>query len=322
MLSDNSLATIDENNVLTIKNDLTEDTTVAVIGSLKDDSSVINTKVFNIIAPKVEIKNETKEIYKGQTIDLGINVIGAKNKSITWSYSVQDVVSISKTNVLSVIKDVNYDTVVVLTATLNSNPNVSVNKTITVKKAPAIDLAAPINVKISSDGLITWNRVDGATAYLVKINGNPRLAKNNSYQVSSLYSDFEYSVAAVRNDEVGPYSKTETFKAKDPFENVTVGISGSSEVKSGKSINLTAVVNEDGSDAGVTWSIKTGNEYASITPEGRLTAKSVDGDKIIEVVATSVANPKKSATKIITITARPTLSQDMLDKLTADKIVI
>lgn len=320
MLSDNSLATIDENNVLTIKNDLTEDTTVAVIGSLKDDSSVINTKVFNIIAPKVEIKNETKEIYKGQTIDLGINVIGAKNKSITWSYSVQDVVSISKTNVLSVIKDVNYDTVVVLTATLNSNPNVSVNKTITVKKAPAIDLAAPINVKISSDGLITWNRVDGATAYLVKINGNPRLAKNNSYQVSSLYSDFEYSVAAVRNDEVGPYSKTETFKAKDPFENVTVGISGSSEVKSGKSINLTAVVNEDGSDAGVTWSIKTGNEYASITPEGRLTAKSVDGDKIIEVVATSVANPKKSATKIITITARPTLSQDMLDKLTADKI--
>ena len=45
MLSDNSLATIDENNVLTIKNDLTEDTTVAVIGSLKDDSSVINTKL-------------------------------------------------------------------------------------------------------------------------------------------------------------------------------------------------------------------------------------------------------------------------------------
>lgn len=320
MLSDNSVASIDENNILTIKRDITEDTTVAVIGSLKDDTNVINSLMFNVIAPKVEITSTVNELYKGQTIDLGVNVVGAKNKSITWSYSTENIVSISKTNVLSVMNDVSYDTTVVVTASLNANPSISASKTIVVKKAPASDLTAPLNVRISSDGVISWNRVEGATSYLVQINGIPKLAKTNSYTVTSLYSDFTYAVAAVRNDEVGPYSSSQKFTAKDPFENVTVGISGSSEVKSGKSIILKAVVNEDGSDAGVTWAIKSGSEYASIDENGRLSAKEVDGNKIIEVVATSVANPKKSATKIITITSKPTLTQDMLDKLNVNKI--
>lgn len=320
MLSDNTVATIDENNILTIKKDIMEDTTVSVIASLKDDSDIVSTQTFNIIAPKVEITTQVNELYKGQTIDLGVNVVGAKNKSITWSYSAQNVVSISKNNVLSVINDVSYDTTVVVTASLNANPNIVASKTIKVVKAPLSDLAAPLNVKISSDGVITWNKVEGATSYLVQINGIPKLAKTNSYTVASLYSDFTYAVAAVRNDEVGPYSSSQTFVAKDPFENVTVGITGSSEVKSGKSITLNAIVNEDGSDAGVTWSIKSGSEYASIDANGRLTAKEVDGSKIIEVVATSVANPSKSATKVITITSKPTLTQEMLNKLNVDKI--
>ena len=66
---------------------------------------------------------------------------------------------------------------------------------------------------------------------------------------------------------------------------ITIGISGPSEVKSEQSIKLTA--NVEGTDnKEVTWSIKDDVEYASITQDGTLTAEAVNGDTIIEVIAT------------------------------------
>lgn len=318
-VSDNSVATLVENG-LKVKTDITEDVNIAVIATLDSDNSIIDTKLFSINAPKIDITSEITEISKGQKYDLGVNVSGVNNKSITWSYSVPNIIDVSKTNEVSVISDVTVDTKVVLTATLNYNPNIKATKTITVKAVKLGDLTAPKNVKISSTGLITWSKVEGATSYLVKINNTPKLSKTTSYQVGSLYSDFEYSVAAVRNDVVGPYSAVYTFKAQDPYANVTVGVKGPSVVKSGKTIVLSAIVNEAGSNDGVTWSIKEGSDYATINEEGRLTANNVEGDKIVEVVATSVANPKVSATKIITITAKPQLTQEMLNSLNTDKI--
>ena len=100
---------------------------------------------------------------------------------------------------------------------------------------------------------------------------------------------------------------------------ITIGISGPSEVKSEQSIKLTA--NVEGTDnKEVTWSIKDDVEYASITQDGTLTAEAVNGDTIIEVIATSKYDSTQSASKIITIVAKPVLTQAMLDALNQDKI--
>lgn len=102
-------------------------------------------------------------------------------------------------------------------------------------------------------------------------------------------------------------------------DDISVGIKGSSEVKSGKTINLEAVVT--GSDnQTVLWEVKSGSEFATIDSEGRLTASKVSGDKVIEVTATSLADTSVVATKVITIVAKPELTQEMLDALNVDTI--
>lgn len=102
-------------------------------------------------------------------------------------------------------------------------------------------------------------------------------------------------------------------------QDVKVAISGSSEVKSGQSIKLTANVT-GADDTTVTWEVKKGSEYVSISADGVLTAKEVDGDKLIEVVAKSNANPEFSATKTITLVTKPVLTDEMLEELSTSKI--
>lgn len=110
------------------------------------------------------------------------------------------------------------------------------------------------------------------------------------------------------------------FQAKPTVEpEVTVSIQGKSEVRSGKEIKLTSYV--DGVTSGdVIWSIKSGAEYASINENGLLSASNVNGDKIIEVMATSTKNSQCVASKVILIVAKPNLTQEMLDALKVDKI--
>ena len=95
-------------------------------------------------------------------------------------------------------------------------------------------------------------------------------------------------------------------------DDISVGIKGSSEVKSGKTINLEAVVT--GSDnQTVLWEVKSGSEFATIDSEGRLTASKVSGDKVIEVTVTSLADTSVVATKVST--APPPSSVKHLRKL-------
>ena len=104
-----------------------------------------------------------------------------------------------------------------------------------------------------------------------------------------------------------------------PVADLVVGIEGASEIKSGKSINLTAVVSGTDNQE-VTWSIVDGSEYVSIDEKGVLTAINVDSDHNVKVKATSVANPDFSATKTITLVGKPELTQEMLDQISTDKL--
>lgn len=105
----------------------------------------------------------------------------------------------------------------------------------------------------------------------------------------------------------------------DDEKEIVVGISGDSEVRSGQTISLSATVTGT-TNQEVIWEIKTGSDYATITEKGKLTAKTVSGDKIIEVVAKSKEDENSYATKLITIVAPPELTQDMLDTLKTEQL--
>ena len=137
-----------------------------------------------------------------------------------------------------------------------------------------IELSTPTNVKISDVGLITWDTVENATSYIVVINNEEIPVTTPFYLVTNLNIDFTYSVIACKEGvENSAPSEELTYKTsyvappKPPKLDIAIGISGSSEVKSGKSIKLEA--NVTGTDnKEVTWEVTSGKEYASIDEKG------------------------------------------------------
>ena len=114
--------------------------------------------------------------------------------------------------------------------------------------------------------------------------------------------------------------KIETIiKPEPPVQDVKVAIVGSSEIKSGHSIKLTANVT-GADDTSVKWEIKQGNEFVTISNDGTLTAKEVSGDKVIEVIAKSNANSDCFASKLITLVSKPLLTDQMLDELNDNRM--
>ena len=114
-----------------------------------------------------------------------------------------------------------------------------------------ITLNTPTNVLVSNTGLITWDSVEYATKYIIKINDETYESSVNSYQVTDLTKDFICTViAAADGYKQSAQSDPVTFKSpiidpdppKPPVSNIKVGISGSTEVKTEKSITLKATV--------------------------------------------------------------------------------
>ena len=185
-------------------------------------------------------------------------------------------------------------------------------------------LSTPTNISLSEQGLITWDPVANATSYVVLINGESFTVNESSYLVNDLKKDFTYMVIACADgyttstpsDLLVYQAKIET--PKPSKSDIVVGISGSSEVKNGKSITLTASVTGHKETDEVTWEVTKGAEYATIDENGLLTAKDIDDNKgnvNIEVKAVSKENEECFATKIITVLARPNLTQEMIDVL-------
>ena len=190
-----------------------------------------------------------------------------------------------------------------------------------------VKLETPTNVSCDDNGLITWTAVTNATSYDVTFNGVVYSVTTTSYQASSIINDFTYSIVAkAEGYESSDPTKTYTFtgtgiEIPELPQNLTVKISGSSEVRMGNMITLTAkVTGEDLEDTSVEWSIIEGSEYAVISSSGVLMGRDVTKNQKVVVQAKSKANGEYVATKAITVLAKPTLTQEMLDVLANDTI--
>lgn len=194
-----------------------------------------------------------------------------------------------------------------------------------------LQLATPQNVTASDEGLITWDAVDNADYYVVVLNGNSYKCNTTSYQVGSIVNDFTYAVMAVSEHgyKMSAPSKTQTFKGKgivtpsDPLlDNITVSITGSQFVGSGRTTQLTAIViYPDGNiNKKVDWSVVEGGAYGSVDSSGKFTAKEVTSDHDVTVRATSQENSEKYADLVICVACQPDLTVDMLASIQDDYI--
>lgn len=180
-------------------------------------------------------------------------------------------------------------------------------------------LNAPQNVKVSNSGLITWDAVENATGYAVTIGEQQYDVTATNFQAPDAAKDFTCSVVAVAEGYDNSDASTATFTyipstiIIPPSEDeITLAIAGSSEVHKGKDITLRARINGKVSKS-VTWSVVEGGDYITISADGVVSAKEVEGDHIVKVKATSTEDNKVSAEHVMRVLARTTLTQQMLD---------
>ena len=187
-----------------------------------------------------------------------------------------------------------------------------------------INLSVPSNLKFDDKtGVLTWDDVEAATSYVVKINEQEYQTESPFYLVTDLKYDFVCVVKAINGEIETEYSEQIVYNApkiilpERPKLNITIGINGSSDIKSGKQITLKANVT-GGETNEVTWSVTKGDDYVSIDQNGVLTANDKalnEKDVIVEVTATSKEDPKVKASKLITVLSKPQLTQEMLDAI-------
>ena len=189
------------------------------------------------------------------------------------------------------------------------------------KTPPTLD--TPSNLQVTKDGLVTWDKVEGAIEYVVIVNRKEKItyspfliidktqdatikvyARGDNYKDSLVSSEIKFEVEIVEPPVI--------------VNPITIGLEAPSEVKASKSITINAIV--ENSDSGVIYEISSGAEYASINQDGKLIANDVSEDKIIVVKATSIEDSTVFATKAIVITSKPVLTQAMLDDLQTDKL--
>lgn len=174
-------------------------------------------------------------------------------------------------------------------------------------------LEAPSAVAITDDGLIIWNEVENATSYVVVINGAEADEVNvPMYRVDSLVYDFTYAVyAKAEGYENSPLSETKTFKG---LGEPGVSVTGPDTVKGGFTGTFTAAV-AGTKDTAVVWSIVSGDEFATVSPDGVVTAKTVEDDVTVTVRAALASDSSVYGERTFTILSRKQLTQQMLDEL-------
>ena len=171
-----------------------------------------------------------------------------------------------------------------------------------VVEGQSIQLTATVTPDNATDKSITWSIVSGEEFASIDQNGLVNATAEGSITVKAL-SKADNKVYATKEITI-------TAKPAVPVEEIT--IAGNNEVKVGESIQLTATVTPDNAtDKSITWSIVSGEEFASVDQNGLVSA-AAEGSVTVKVV--SNANNDVFATFDITIkedTVAPTVTVEI-----------
>lgn len=147
-ISHPDLVEISAENVLSVKALPEEEQHVTITATANADATAKASKIFTI-KPKTEptpppeeakvvIGDTPATVKKGDVVNLTVTVTGLDDKTYEWKISHPDLVSISKANVLAVVREPKVDTKVTVTAVSKADPLISADKSFVVK-APIIE---------------------------------------------------------------------------------------------------------------------------------------------------------------------------------------
>lgn len=146
------------------------------------------------------------------------------------------------------------------------------------------------------------NTYEGTCYYVVPNNWGPGTKDTETGQEYSFsVTPFGPQIPLIVNYTPASGGTPESWTFSKAANGVTgVSISGNSTVAMGSTLSLTATVSPNTASQDVTWSVTSGTGTATINSSGVLSPVSVG---TVTVVATSVADTTKSATKVVTITS-------------------
>ena len=128
-----------------------------------------NTPITPADIVKIEMSASASQIKKGDSVQVTARVTGAKNTKVTWSVSHPDVVSVDENGLVTMVGDINIDTIITVTATSVENSTVKATKTL-IAKAPVVD-----------------GRVGELTSDMLVAIGNPSITVTGT--VTDVYND-------------------------------------------------------------------------------------------------------------------------------------
>lgn len=242
-----------EFNTLTCIGNVKEDTVVTVTATLNSDNTVKKSFDITVVAPTLSFTATSNEIVLGETIVLNVDVTNTNNKKVIWTCSDNSILTISAANVLSVLKDVDTDTQVTVTATLADNEEVTFSQTFVVKHkfVPTIQVFHTHVGKITKGDRVKLNVIvtdakTGTYSWTYSVQGLVEVTDTDELVVlKSVKNDTSVTITCVLDEDTSVVFKT-TFIVKAQIQAGNVGELTSTMIEeiANDNITVTGVVTD------------------------------------------------------------------------------
>ncbi|MBQ8554481.1 MAG: Ig-like domain-containing protein [Clostridia bacterium] len=244
------------------------------------------------------------------TLTASLDGVKLSSSEVDWALYPNDtsLASISRGTVTT--KKVSYAQSVQVTAVLKANPMIYDSFALTiVPSVTKVSITAPDTyIDLSGTGTLQLSASCEPMDAMDGINwssGSTKIATVDENGLVTAHKTGKVTITAKAADGSGKYARI-TLQVVKGVTGLT--ITGSDSVAAGKSITLkAAIVPEDASVKGVTWSVDCDSSIATISSSGKLRTKKVDAITVVTVTAASKQNPAIIATHTVTI--RPVVSK-------------
>ncbi|MVX64892.1 hypothetical protein GKZ28_14435 [Clostridium chromiireducens] len=332
--SDNNIATVDSNGLVTAKTDGIVD----IKATANDGSNVSSIKTITIsgqavVTPPTDVKVTGITISggnnistKGGTLPLttGVSPSNATDKAVTWSSSDESVAIVNSNGLVTAKTDGSVD----IKATANDGSGVSSTKTITISgqvvvtpptdikvtgisitgssnittKSGTAQLSATVTPSNATDKTITWSSSDDAIA-TVDSNGLVTAKANGNVVITATANDGS-GIKSTKSITISGQTTTTTI-----IKVTGITTTGTDSISTkGGTLTLTAVVNpSDATNKTITWS-SSDTSIATVGSSGVVTAIN-NGSVVIKATASDGSGV--IGTKIITVTGQVTASTNV-----------
>ncbi len=323
-VSNPELIYLNDENVLTVLKDITEETSVTIMAVANADKTKSDSKklIVKPVGSQVSIVMTADKtiISKNESATMVVAVAGGNDKTYSVQVSHPELVEV-KGSVVSVISNPTVDTEVTVTVTANADTTASAIKVFTVKgfKPSPILLVAKnsitegeeVRLNVEVDGNIDLNyRYEVSDPELLEVNGNVITVKGTVTK-----EKFVTITAILKTDETVRVSR-EIF-VTPPKSNVGISITSTKNtITKGEQVTLTVAVTGTEDES---YTVEISNPaLISVTDDVVTVIADIKVDQLVTITVISDADPTIKATK--TLTVKAPIKEGEVGELTSQKL--